>query len=146
MEFGKQDEVSGHCGPWVTLENKKDLHAYYPELMNVFYRGVMDPWSEGNDTKKLKAHVSGKEKIKSKSAPKYKLAMFFLMFFLSTIIIAYSAFKNPESIKIPDTLFAKDVDLDVVKDLFGKGDLQGFNSYMAKNKKVLYSPRDFPAS
>ena len=33
MEFGLQDEVSGHCGPWVVLDHKEDLTKHYPQIV-----------------------------------------------------------------------------------------------------------------
>jgi len=35
MELGLQDEVAGHCGSWVVLENFKDLKKNYPEIAEV---------------------------------------------------------------------------------------------------------------
>ena len=39
MEFGIADEISGHLGPWVTIDKRQELKQFYPNLYKVFNPG-----------------------------------------------------------------------------------------------------------
>ena len=44
MNFGVQDEVSGHAGPWIMLENAERLARYYPEIARVVHDDMAESW------------------------------------------------------------------------------------------------------
>lgn len=46
LEFGMQDEVSGHCGPWVILDHRDDLAHYYPDLAQILGENLPLSWRE----------------------------------------------------------------------------------------------------
>jgi hypothetical protein len=46
MEFGLQDEVSGHCGPWVVLDHKEDLTKHYPQIVAALGDSLSLSWRE----------------------------------------------------------------------------------------------------
>lgn len=46
LEFGMQDEVSGHCGPWIVLDHRDDLAHYYPDLAQIFGENLPLSWRE----------------------------------------------------------------------------------------------------
>ena len=46
LEFGMQDEVSGHCGPWVVLDRREDMMKHYPEIARVFGENLPLSWRE----------------------------------------------------------------------------------------------------
>lgn len=37
MEFGPTDEISGHLGPWVQIENRGEIRKYYPVFTKNFF-------------------------------------------------------------------------------------------------------------
>ncbi len=63
MQFGLQDEVSGHLGPWVTMDQRERMKKYYPDLAKALYEGNGLDWGLGDtdirssdaDTQRLRA-------------------------------------------------------------------------------------------
>ena len=64
MAFGLEDEVTGHCGPWVSFDDLPSTKKHYPEIARIVHEDMLSGWglSEqsalrivGEDTKKLKA-------------------------------------------------------------------------------------------
>ena len=64
MAFGLEDEVSGHCGPWVSFDDLPSTKKHYPEIARIVHEDMLSGWglSEqsalrivGEDTKKLRA-------------------------------------------------------------------------------------------
>jgi len=53
LEFGMQDEVSGHCGPWVVLDRKDELLKHYPELAKIFGEELPLSWRENTGHAKV---------------------------------------------------------------------------------------------
>ncbi len=53
LEFGMQDEVSGHCGPWVVLDRKDELLKHYPELAKIFGEDLPLSWRENTGHAKV---------------------------------------------------------------------------------------------
>ncbi len=46
LDFGLQDEISGHCGPWVILDSKEELNAKYPEIASLLGEALPLSWRE----------------------------------------------------------------------------------------------------
>ena len=46
LEFGLQDEVSGHCGPWVLLDQKEILTLHYAEIASLLQESLPLSWRE----------------------------------------------------------------------------------------------------
>jgi hypothetical protein len=46
LEFGMQDEVSGHCGPWIVLDHRDEMIKHYPEIAKIFGENVSLSWRE----------------------------------------------------------------------------------------------------
>lgn len=53
LEFGMQDEVSGHCGPWVVLDRKEELLKHYAELAKIFGEELPLSWRENTGHAKV---------------------------------------------------------------------------------------------
>lgn len=43
MQFGLQDEISGHCGPWLILESTDKIRKTYPEIARLIFED-MQSW------------------------------------------------------------------------------------------------------
>lgn len=66
LEFGMQDEVSGHCGPWVILDRKDELFKHYPDLAKIFGEEIPLSWRENTGhAKVLSRKDSRKDQKKS---------------------------------------------------------------------------------
>jgi hypothetical protein len=46
MEFGLQDEISGHCGPWVVLDQIEPVQHHYPEIASLLSQNLPLSWRE----------------------------------------------------------------------------------------------------
>lgn len=46
MEFGMQDEVSGHCGPWTVLDHRDEISKHYPEILTAVGESLPMSWRE----------------------------------------------------------------------------------------------------
>lgn len=46
MEFGLQDEISGHCGPWIILDHKDDMTKHYPQVADALGSALSLSWRE----------------------------------------------------------------------------------------------------
>jgi hypothetical protein len=44
LDFGPQDEVAGHCGNWVKVEETQKIRDNYPELSSVFSKNAHGTW------------------------------------------------------------------------------------------------------
>lgn len=46
MDFGMQDEVASHCGPWLVLDHKEDVSKHYPEISTALGDSLPLSWRE----------------------------------------------------------------------------------------------------
>lgn len=53
MQFGLQDEVSGHCGPWVTFEDLARIKKNYPEIARIVNEDMLAGWGVSDHGSKL---------------------------------------------------------------------------------------------
>jgi hypothetical protein len=146
MEFGLQDEIAGHCGRWVTLENRKALQGTYPEIFTVFHPGIMDPWVETGATKKI---ATSSKKIKKKpvepvpsEAKSSKLAVVFLLFGFVAGGIAVFLTQAPSINMISisslfSTLISTGPKIEEIHLFFTQGDLPGYTAYIEKHKEKI---------
>lgn len=63
LEFGMQDEVSGHCGPWVVLDHRDDMLKHYSEIARIFGENLPLSWRETTGHAKV---ISRKDTRKDK--------------------------------------------------------------------------------
>jgi len=52
MAFGVQDEVSGHAGPWIMMDNAERLARYYPEISRVVHDDMSESWRMSDHSSK----------------------------------------------------------------------------------------------
>jgi hypothetical protein len=45
LEFGGQDEVCGHCGKWVVIEDSPRLRQHYPEVSDALSNPLVGGWA-----------------------------------------------------------------------------------------------------
>lgn len=65
MDFGLQDEVCGHAGPWVQLDDLSRIKKHYPEVGRVVRDDMLQGWGVSDHTMnsatvKFKARRSGR--------------------------------------------------------------------------------------
>jgi len=53
MQFGLQDEVAGHCGPWVVFENLTAVKKHYPEIARIVNEDMLAGWGISDHNARL---------------------------------------------------------------------------------------------
>lgn len=66
MEFGLQDEVAGHRGKWVTIDDFESIKREYPELTKLIKDDLFSSWGMSQETKIIKQKKRSKAPAKSK--------------------------------------------------------------------------------
>ena len=68
MEFGMQDEVSGHRGPWIVLDKKDDLSHHYPEIAGLLGDSLPLSWRETTGHARVISRQDSRKDRKRKSS------------------------------------------------------------------------------
>ena len=69
MDFGLQDELSGHCGPWVVLDHKDDVTKHYPDVASALGESLSLSWREATGhARVISRQDSRRDRKKSKPA------------------------------------------------------------------------------
>jgi hypothetical protein len=63
MQFGLQDEISGHCGPWIPLESTDKIRKAYPEIARLIFED-MQSWGVSSP-EAIKVTGSGVKELRS---------------------------------------------------------------------------------
>ena len=77
MQFGLSDEVSGHCGPWVTMDNLEKVKKTYPEVARIVYEDLASEWGVSSHGDPVPVSENTRQ-IRKKSARGLSLAVTFL--------------------------------------------------------------------
>src|SRR4051812_11628672 len=94
MAFGLQDEVSGHCGPWVSLEDLVRVKKHYPEVARIVNEEMLAGWGL-SDHSARKIVQEETQKVSVKGTRGLGLALTFLVIALVAFVAAvYMASAN----------------------------------------------------
>ena len=129
MQFGLQDEVAGHCGPWVTFENLERIKKQYPEVARIVYEEMMAGWNVGSDSEGKLINEDTK-RLAIKSVRGISLAVFFLVIAVAAFVAAlYMASSGKAAVKGKEqqesALRPRDL-----QDMLERRDNVGFDRYM----------------
>ena len=97
MAFGFQDELSGHLGPWVPLENVEIVRRNYPEVAAIVHHDISTSWGGGDQITKIMRPP--RTESRSKTA-KPKTSAFAFGFFLMAAAAATAAFYLARTAKL----------------------------------------------
>ena len=128
LQFGLQDEISGHCGPWIPLDDLERIKKHYPEVARILNEDLLKQWGVGTQP----ATPSGAEdtrQLKAESTRGIGLAVAFLLIALVAFVAAiYMANGTKLSSKNKDA--TPDPRPDEAQILLDRGDRLGFDAYM----------------
>src|SRR5258708_5662786 len=79
MSFGFQDEITGHLGPWVPLENIEALRKFYPEVAAIVHHDIATSWGGGDQVTKVVRSASAVSRSKQS---KSRFGTFAFSFFI----------------------------------------------------------------
>ncbi len=109
MAFGLQDEVSGHCGPWVSFDNLELIKKQYPEVARIVHEDMLAGWGVSDHGQPLEGEAT--KRLKVKSSKSLGLAIVFaviaLAAFLAAVFMASggrlsSKAKDPSQLATPE--------------------------------------------
>lgn len=135
MEFGLQDEVCGHLGKWVTLEDHARLKKYYPDLQPIITPGLMNPWQDGNKNLQKKEKIS-KPSRKKFVAKQKSVAFLFLLIAFLTLSAAILLILEPD-LSFLDLNSNEPVQIEKMESLYRTGDPQKVLRYVEKHQATL---------
>jgi hypothetical protein len=128
MQFGLQDEVSGHCGPWVQLDALERLKKHYPEVARIVHEEMLAGWGVSSPAERIVNEDT--RRLASQSKRGVGLALAFLLIALVAFAAAvYMAGVARFSGKVKDPAEGlKPIDAQTFLD---RGDAAAFQQYMA---------------
>lgn len=86
MTFGLQDEVSGHCGPWVSFDNLEVIKRQYPEVARIVHEDMLAGWGVSEHGHPVEGDMTKRLKVKSNKS--LSLAIMFAVIALSAFLAA----------------------------------------------------------
>ena len=136
MQFGLQDEVAGHCGPWVTFENLERIKKQYPEVARIVHEEMMAGWNVNSDSEGKLINEDTK-RLAIKSVRGVSLAVFFLVVAVVAFIAAlYMASAGKTAVKAKEqqesALRPRDLD-----GMLERRDSAGFDRYIELHRGEL---------
>lgn len=134
MQFGLQDEVSGHCGPWVSFDNLADIKKNYPEIARIVNEDMLAGWGVSDHGTRIVNEDT--KRIDTKSQRGIGLALAFLAIALAAFAAAvYMANGARMAGKAKDEVEGASTDL--LQGIVDKGDAQAFDDYMTAHMDEL---------
>ena len=128
MQFGLQDEVSGHCGPWVPFDKQDRIKKYYPEIARIVNEDMLAGWGVSNHGERIVNEET--KRLDVKSTRGVGLALTFLVIaliaFAAAVYMANSAKLSGKTKDPTDNLRPGDP-----QGFLDRGDSGGFQTYMA---------------
>lgn len=130
MAFGLQDEVSGHCGPWVTFDDLPSIKKYYPEVARIVNDEMLAGWGVSGAAVRIVNEDTKRINIRKQKG--LGLAITFLVIALVAFIAAiYMANNAKLSGKFRES--KEDITLEKLKSLTDRNDLTAFNTLVGAN-------------
>ncbi len=112
MAFGLQDEVSGHCGPWVSFDNLEQIKRIYPDVARIVHEDMLAGWGVSGHGERMGGEKTAQLQIKRSKGLGLAIAfaVIALCAFLAAVFMASggklsSKAKEPSALPGPDVPF-----------------------------------------
>lgn len=132
MQFGLQDEVAGHCGPWIAFDQVEKIRKHYPELVKVVTDDMLQGWGVSEPGKRNVEGDTQKNDAK-RQRRSISLALAFLIIALAAFAAAIYLAQAPKMSSKAGT----EVKVDELQALFDRGDQAGFNAMLEAHADEL---------
>lgn len=134
MTFGLQDEVSGHCGPWVTFDDLPAIKKYYPEVARIVNDEMLAGWGVSGGAVRIVNEDTKRIEIRKQKG--LGLAITFLVVAVVAFVAAiYMANNAKLSGKFREN--REDVTLEKLQGYIDRNDANGFNTIMSNNMEQV---------
>jgi hypothetical protein len=134
MQFGLQDEVSGHCGPWVSFDNLAEIKKNYPEIARIVNEDMLAGWGVSDHGTRIVNEDT--KRIDTKSTRGIGLALTFLAIALAAFAAAvYMANGAKMSGKAGSD--GEPLSTDQIQSYIERGDAAGFEEFMQSRMAEL---------
>lgn len=135
MSFGFQDEISGHLGPWVPLENIEVLRKNYPEVAAIVHHDISTSWGGGDQVTKV---VRSSPSVTRAKPAKGKSGSFAIGFFFMAAAAATAAFYLARTGKLNGKLFSEEGEpVNIAASTAWNAGETEFSSFMAAQVRVV---------
>ncbi len=125
MQFGLQDEVSGHCGPWISFDNLADIKKHYPEIARIVNEDMLAGWGVSDHGTRIVNEDT--KRIETKSTRGIGLALTFLVI---ALVAFAAAIYMANGSKLSGRANSDDVTPDQIQTYIDRNDAAGFGSFM----------------
>lgn len=132
LQFGMSDEVSGHCGPWISFENLTSLRKYYPEVAKIVSEEILPGWGISDQTGARFLGVSNTKKLIVSNTRSMHLALTFLLIaFIAFVAAVYMATGHGRFLSKQHVPEGEATPQDV-QGFIDRGEFVAFEEYMGK--------------
>jgi hypothetical protein len=130
MAFGLQDEVSGHCGPWVTFDDLPSIKKYYPEVARIVNDEMLAGWGVSGGAVRIVNEDTKRIDVRKQKG--LGLAITFLLIAVVAFVAAiYMANNARLSGKFREN--REDVTIDKLQGFVDRNDAAGLNVIVGEN-------------
>ena len=88
MQFGLQDEVTGHCGPWVPFDDLERIKKHYPDIARIVNDEMLAGWGVSDHSTRVVNEDT--KRLKASSTRGVGLAIAFLVIALLTVLVTWA--------------------------------------------------------
>lgn len=137
MSFGIQDEVSGHCGPWVVMENVEALRKVYPEIAKVVHEGMQDTWRVSDPGKKIQSEHHRKVRVAKRRQAMLALAFLGLAMLAAAAAFLLASGGNTLSSKAESSRDGHDASTSQLMGYIQRGEWREFSAFMQAHSQEM---------
>lgn len=130
MAFGLQDEVSGHCGPWIAFDDLPAIKKHYPEVARIVNDEMLAGWGVSGAAVRIVNEDTKRIDVRKQKG--LGLAITFLLIAVVAFVAAiYMANNARLSGKFREV--REDVTIEKLQGFVDRNDFAGLNSILANN-------------
>ena len=134
MLFGLQDEVSGHCGPWVTFDDLPNVRRHYPEVAKIVHEDLVSGWGVSEHGSQIIREET--KRIDLKSQKSLRLALVFLAVAFSAFLVAlYFASSGRLASRVKEGI--PEPTPEEAQGFLDRGDGSGFDGFMQESMDYI---------
>jgi hypothetical protein len=133
LSFGLQDEVSGHCGPWVSFDNLAAIRQSYPEVARIVNEEMLAGWGVSEHGTKIEGEETRRVDVKSTRG--IGLALTFLA--IALIAFAAAVYMANSARLSGKAGTGGDLSVEEPQALVDRGDSAAFDAWMQDNAREL---------
>lgn len=134
MQFGLSDEVTGHCGPWISFDNIEGIKKHYPDIARVVHEDMLAGWGVSDHTGARLVGDGDTKKIMVKGPRSLSMALTFLVIALLAFAAAvYLASANANKLSGKLNEPGREPTPQDAQGYIDRGEIEAFDEFMSVN-------------